>query len=187
MRILFIACTYYQNGKLPITITTEERDKSRVKSLSCVNKVIVHPLEKRNQQIKTVCILQAMSVPRNFDYAVFRLPTHIQSDIIDCHYNEAHHSKGLTGRTDVTVKNLVYRRVLSGDVVINTFREFVELANQINSVDCLLLDKSEFIQEPEEISKAMPIPSTLKFHKVTCVGNGPHSFSNYYFKLGEDL
>ena len=48
MRILFIACTYYQNGKLPITITTEERDKSRVKSLSCVNKVIVHPLEKRN-------------------------------------------------------------------------------------------------------------------------------------------
>ena len=91
------------------------------------------------------------------------------------------------GRTDVTVKNLVYRRVLSGDVVINTLREFVQLANQINSVDCLLFGKSEFIQEPEEISKAMPIPSTLKFHKVTCVGNGPHSFSNYYFKLGEDL
>ena len=90
-------------------------------------------------------------------------------------------------RIEVTVKNLVYRRLLSGDVVINTLREFVEFANQINSVDCLLLDKSEFIQEPEEISKATPIPSTLKFHKFSRVRNGPHSFSNYYFKLSEDL
>ena len=59
------------------------------------------------------------------------------------------------------VKNLVYRRVLSGDAVINTLREFVELANQISSVDCLLLGKSEFIQEPEEISKTTPILSPL--------------------------
>ena len=85
------------------------------------------------------------------------------------------------------VKNLVYRRVLSGDAVINTLREFVELANKISSVDCLLLGKSEFIQEPEEISKTTPILSPLKFHKVSRVRNGPHSFSNYYFQLSEDL
>ena len=86
------------------------------------------------------------------------------------------------------VKNLVYRRVLSGDVVINTLREFVESANQISSVNCLLLGKSEFIEEPEEISKTTPILSTLKFHKVSRVRNGPHSFfSNYYFQLSEDL
>ena len=48
------------------------------------------------------------------------------------------------------------------------------------------LSKSEFIQEPEEISKATPIPPTLKFHKVSRVRNGPHSFSNY-FKLSENL
>ena len=85
------------------------------------------------------------------------------------------------------IKNLLYHRVLSGDVVINTLREFVEFANQISSVDCLFLDKSEFIQEPEEISKATPILPTLKFHKVSRVRNGPHLFSNYYFKLSEDL
>ena len=82
MRILFIACTYYQNGKLPITITTKEKDKSRVKSLSCVNKVIAHSLEKRNQQIKTVCILQAMSVPRNFDYAMLLVFLRIYNQIL---------------------------------------------------------------------------------------------------------
>ena len=82
MRILFTACTYYQNGKLPITITTEERDKSRVKSLSCVNKVITHSLEKLNQEIKTVCILQAMRVPRNFDYAMLLVFLRIYSQIL---------------------------------------------------------------------------------------------------------
>ena len=41
------------------------------------------------------------------------------------------------------IKNLVYCRVLSGDVVINTPREFAEFSNQI--VDCLFLEKSEFI------------------------------------------
>ena len=81
-------------------------------------------------------------------------------------------------RIEVTVKNLVYRRLLSGDVVINTLREFVEFANQISSADCLFLNKSEFTQEPEEISKATPRSSTLK---VSCVRNGPHSF------LSEDL
>ena len=53
----------------------------------------------------------------------------IQPDIINWHYNKVHHGKDLMDRIDVTVNNLVYNRVLSGDVVINTFREFVEFAN----------------------------------------------------------
>ena len=56
--------------------------------------------------------------------------------------------KGLIDRIGGTVKNLVYCWILSGDVVINTSREF---ANQISSVDCLFLNKSEFILEPEEV------------------------------------
>ena len=71
------------------------------------------------------------------------------------------------------------------DVVINTPWEFTDLSNQISSVDCLFLDKSEFIQEPEQVSKATPVPSTLKVHKVSRVHNGQHSFSDYFFKLSE--
>ena len=73
------------------------------------------------------------------------------------------------------------------DVVINTPWEFADFSNQISSVDCLFLNISEFIQEPEQVSKATPIPSTLKVHKVSRAHNGPHSFSNYFFKLSEDL
>ena len=111
----------------------------------------------------------------------------MQPDIIYRHNNKVHHGKGVMDRIGVMVKNLVYHRVLSGDVVVNTLREFVEWANQISSVDYLFLDKSEFIQEPEEISKSTPILSTLNFYKVSRVLNGPHSLDNYYFKLSEDL
>ena len=48
---------YHENDKLAITITTEESDKSRVTSLSSVNKVMTHSLEKLYQQIKTVYIV----------------------------------------------------------------------------------------------------------------------------------
>ena len=95
--------------------------------------------------------------------------------------------KGPMDGTGGAVKNLVYRRVLSGDAVINTHREFAEFANQISSIDCLFLDKSQFIQQPEEVPKATPIPSTLKVHKVRRARNGPHSFSNHFFKLSENL
>ena len=73
-----------------------------------------------------------------------------------------------------TLKNLVCRRVLSEDVVINIPQEFEEFANQINSVYCLFLKKSEFVQEPEAVSQAMPIPWTLKFHIVSHARNGSH-------------
>ena len=61
---------------------------------------------------------------------------------------------------------------------MNIPREFAKFSNQISSVDSLFLDKSTFIQEPEEVSKATPIPSTSKVHKVSSVCNSPHSFSN---------
>ena len=82
-----------------------------------------------------------MAVPRNFDLAMFSAFLRIYTQVLP--------SSGTT------------TRVLPGDVVINTHREFPEFANQITSVDCLFLGKSEFIQEPEEVSKAMPIPSTF--------------------------
>ena len=86
-----------------------------------------------------------------------------------------------------TVKNLVYRRILSGYLVVNTPREFTELANQISSVDCLLLGKPEFIQEPEEVSKARPIELTLQVHKISRVCISPHSFFNHFLKFSKDL
>ena len=69
---------------------------------------------------------------------VFNLLTHIQKEIyIEWHYNEAHHGKGPMDGIGGTVKNLVYRKVFSGDVVINTPKEFADFANGITSIACI--------------------------------------------------
>ena len=77
---LFTACPYYQNGKLPIAITAEENDKSRVTSLSCVNKVITQSPEKLNQQIKPAYIVSdwcASQFPSRLFLAFLRIYTQI--------------------------------------------------------------------------------------------------------------
>ena len=62
---LFTACAYYSKDgelcKMSITVTTEENDKSRVASMSPVNKVIEHVREKLDRQI-----LSATDVAHNF-------------------------------------------------------------------------------------------------------------------------
>ena len=55
---LFTGCTYYKHNekiqKLPITVTTEEKDKCRVAPMPCVNKVITRSFSKINQTISNV-------------------------------------------------------------------------------------------------------------------------------------
>ena len=85
---------------------------------------------------------------------------------VEWHYNEAHHGKGPMDGIGSTIKNLIYRKVLPEDVVIDTPKKFAEFANKISSVDCLSLSKEQLLKEPEEVVKAAPIPTILKIHKV---------------------
>ena len=60
---------------------------------------------------------------------------------LELHYNEAHHGKRLMDGIDGIIKNLVYRKVLSRDVVIDTPKKFAGFANEISNVDFLVLLK----------------------------------------------
>ena len=138
-----------------------------------MNKVINHSIEKIQQPIETVFIVSDGCASQFHSRYVFSLLTHMQPYInTEWHYNEAHHGKGPMDGIGGTVKILVYRRGLSGDVVINTPKEFANFADQITSVNCLFLENTELLKEPEEVTKAPPIPSTLKIHKVQRVANG---------------
>ena len=70
--------------------------------------------------------------------------------------------------------------MLSGDVAINTQKKFAEFDNEISNVDCLFLSKEQLLKEPEEVAKAVPIPTTLKIHKVKWVKEG-NSFVNKFY------
>ena len=69
-----------------------------------------------------------------------------------------------------TVRNTVFRRFLSGKVVIGSPEEFSRYANQISQVDSLYLLTAEIPSGPaEDVQYSSSIPDTLKTHRVVCV------------------
>ena len=61
---------------------------------------------------------------------MFKLLTLIHSEIdLEWHYNEAHRGKGPMDGIGGTVKNTVFRKVLSGEVVIGSPKELARYAN----------------------------------------------------------
>ena len=86
---------------------------------------------------------------------------------IEWHYNEAHHGKGPMDGIGSTLKNVVFRKVLSQDLVINTPEEFARQAGELcKGVKCLYLPITNVIKEPADIADAPGIDGTLKVHKL---------------------
>ena len=155
-------------------MTTEEKDKCRAASMSCVNKI--------NQTISNVCIVSdGCAAQFRSRFALNFLILFQKNVSLEWHYNEAHHGKGPMDGINGTIKSLVYRKVLSGDVVIDTRKKLAEFTNEITNVDCLFLSKEQLLKKPEEVAKAAPIPTTLKIHKVKRVKEG-NSFVNKFYE-----
>ena len=88
--------------------------------------------------------------------------------------------------TGGTIKNLVYRKVLSGDVVIDIPKTFAEFANEVSNANYLFLSKEQLLKDLQEVAKAAPKPKTLKIHKVKRIKEGD-LFVNKFYYLSEDL
>ena len=96
---------------------------------------------------------------------VFKFLSFYRTDlIIEWNYNEAHHGKGPMDGIGSTIKNVVYRKVKTGKVIVNSTKEFHEAANKfIPSIK--LLFQRELLKELVDIESAPKIPNTLKMHK----------------------
>ena len=98
---------------------------------------------------------------------MFKLLTLIPSEIdLEWHCNKARHGKGPMNWIGGTVKNIVFRKVLSGQVVIGSPKEFTRYANQICQVDSLYLPTAQIPDEPEDVQYSSSIPDMLKTHRV---------------------
>ena len=99
--------------------------------------------------------------PQFWSKFVFKLLALIHPEIgVEWHYNEAHHGKGPMDGIGGTVKNTIFRNVLSGEVVIGSPEEFARYANQI----C----EAEIPDTPEDVQYSSSIPDTLKIQRVVC-------------------
>ena len=62
---------------------------------------------------------------------VFELVSVYQPDLfLEWHYNEAHHGKGPMDGIGGTIKNMVFRQVKAGKIIINSAEDFYNAANQ---------------------------------------------------------
>ena len=171
---LFTACIYYKEdgrlNKMSVTVTTEASDKSRSTSIGCINEVIEYAVNEIDVPITKLFIASDGCSAQFRSKFVFRLLLDMQPDLdIEWHYNEAHHGKGPMDGIGGTIKNVVYRRVMAGDLVINTPEEFATKADELShSIKCLYLPSNEIPNEPSDIADAPGIAGTQTGEELQC-------------------
>ena len=139
---------------MPTTITCEASDKSRIASITCVNKVTNHVLSRIENNIDTIYVVSDGCASQFRSKYIFKLSTRMYAEkSLMWHYNEAHHGPmdGIGG----TLKNTVFRRVLAGDAVINTPEQFASYANKVCQIDSLYLSQDEIPVEPDDVQNAI--------------------------------
>ena len=83
------------------------------------------------------------------------------------YYNERHHGKGQMVGVGGTIKNRVYRDVMSNKCVIKSAEEFSNYANKVvNGITSLYLPEADLLTEPDDIEKAPKIPETLSINML---------------------
>ena len=86
-----------------------------------------------------------------------------------------------------TIKNVIFWKVKSGQIVVHTPNEFSDPAIKfVSSIITVYLPKSDEIVEPESIHQAPSIPETLLIHKFVWQINDRGDCSIEFFKTAVD-
>ena len=81
-------------------------------------------------------------------------------------YNEGQRGKVPVDDEGETIKNVIFRKVKSGQIVVHKPKEFSDAAIKfVSSIITVYLPKSDEIVEPESIHQASSIPKTFLIHK----------------------
>ena len=102
-------------------------------------------------------------------------------------YNEGHHGKVPMDDVGGTIKNVIFRKVKSGQIVVHTPKEFSDAAMRfLPSIITVYVPKSDVIVEPESIHQASSIPETLSIRKFVRQINDRGDCSIDFFKMAVD-
>ena len=102
-------------------------------------------------------------------------------------YNEGHHGKVQMDDVGKTIKNILFRKVNSGQIVVHTPKEFSDAAMKfVSSFITVYLPKSDEIVEPESIYQAPSIPKILSVHKFVRQINDREDCSIEFFNTAID-
>ena len=171
---LFTSCCYYINeqnslDQNSIVIVTENSDHNRITSISSLKKVVEIMENGIGKNFKRLVIWSDGMSAQFRSRFIFKLlaDTFFTDKQISWFYNERHHGKGPMDGVGGTLKNVVFRKVKSGQTVIYNPQDFVEASRQfVPSITTEFLPKEEEIVEPDDIEDAPSIVDTLQIHKL---------------------
>ena len=157
---IFTACAYTCTNEeirnIPITVTTESNENSRVTALSCIHKIISTIEEKVGAFTKLYiwsdgCASQCRS---RFAFS-FLSHFHLEKEI-ELHFNEAHHGKAPMDSVGGTIKNKVFQEAKSGRLTIASPEEFSNAAERlVSKIVSIYLSINEMIEEPSYVKGAL--------------------------------
>ena len=85
---------------------------------------------------------------------------------LEWNYNEAHHGRGPMDGIGRTIKNVIFRQVKFGRVIINSAEEFSVAVNKfVSSIATLFQKEKDLLCEPDDINQSPSIATTLQIHK----------------------
>ena len=191
---LFTSCCYFQYATSEIrnksvVVVTKNSDHNIITSMSCLKKVI-DTVETEYGKSFTSVVLWSDGMGAHFR-SRFNFPllagTMFLNKSLCWFYNDRHHGKVPMDYVGGTIKNVIFRKVKSGQVVVHTPKEFFDAAMKfVPSIFTVYLPRSDKIVEPESIHQAPSIPKTLSIHKFLRQINDIGDYSIEFFKAAVD-
>ena len=172
-----------------ITIISEASDHSRIPAFTCINKVFDFVREKHNFPPEVTLHIWSDGYAGQFRSRYdFALVSQIDSKVeVNWYYNEKHHGKGSMDGIGGTIKNKLYRNVMSNKCLIKNAKDFAEYANKtINGITSIYMPINDLLTEPGNIENAPKIPETLPIHKVKRSFNEDNICFINFFRVAND-
>ena len=162
---LFTATVYHLNSdrnlvKRPVAVVSESSSHLRIAALTCID-FVIKEVERHTDLTKIIMWSDGFAAQFRSRF-VFKLLANYRRDLqLEWNYNEAHHGKGPMDGIGGTMKNVVFRQVKSGRVIINSDEEFSVAANKfVPSIATLFQKEKDLL-----CNQSPPIPATLQIHK----------------------
>ena len=177
---LFTSCCYFKGvtseiRNKRIVAVTENSDHNRITSMSCLKKVI-DTVETECGKSFTNVVLWSDGMGTQFrSRFIFQLlaGTMFLNKSLCWFYNEGHHGKVPMDDVGGTIKNVIFRKVKSGQIVVHTPKEFSDAAMKfVPSIITVYLPASDEIVETESIHQPPSSLETLSIHKFVRHING---------------
>ena len=149
---------------------SESKDHDRAAVITCVKKVIEKAEEINAASYDKIYIWSDGCSAQFCSRFALRLLKENLFDNADLiwNYNEKSHGKGPMDGVGGTVKNIIFRKVKSGFVTINTPLEFHQAVLKfVPSIDSVYLADADILSEPENIEQeSKKIRETLTIHHI---------------------